>query len=313
MDKKTTAEAAVARGEPHGMALPVIALALGAVAMGASPIFVRLADVGPFASAFWRMALALPFLWVWLRWEQKRAPQPQTHANIRREAGTIALLGFLFAGDLFFWHLSILNTTIANATLLATMTPIIVTLGAWLILKEFITPRILSGVLLGVAGSLLLVGASARFNPDNVLGDIYGLITAFFFGAYFLGVASARRRMSVATVMFYPAVVATGLLLLAALLLDDHLLPRSWAGLATLVALAVVSQVGGQGLMAYALGYLPAIFSSLVIFFEAVAAAIMAWLILAEHVTLWQFAGGTLILAGIYAARPAKTASRRET
>ena len=191
------------------------------------------------------------------------------------------------------------------------MTPIIVTLGAWLILKEQITPRILAGVLLGIAGSFLLVSASAQFNPENVLGDIYGVVTAFFFGAYFLGVASARRRMSVATVMFYPAVVTTGLLLLAALLLDDRLLPRSWEGLATLAALAVVSQVGGQGLVAYALGYLPAIFSSLVIFFEAVAAAIMAWIIFAEHVTLWQIAGGALILAGIYSARPAKTASRR--
>ena len=47
--------------------LPLAALVLGAIAMGASPIFVRLADVGPFASAFWRMALAIPFLWGWLK------------------------------------------------------------------------------------------------------------------------------------------------------------------------------------------------------------------------------------------------------
>ncbi|MGI9383822.1 MAG: DMT family transporter [Methyloligellaceae bacterium] len=309
MDKRAAAEAAAE--EPRGAALPFVAIALGAVAMGASPIFVRLADVGPFTSAFWRMALALPFLWIWLRWERARAPRPETGPDLMREGGTIALLGFLFAGDLFFWHLSIVNTTVANATLLATMTPIIVTLGAWLILKEQISARILSGVLLGITGSLLLVGASARFEPQNVLGDIYGLITAFFFGAYFLGVASARRRMSVATVMFYPAVVTTGLLFLAAILLDGHLLPQSWEGLATLVALAIVSQVGGQGLVAYALGYLPAIFSSLVIFFEAVAAAIMAWLIFAEHVTLWQLGGGALILTGIYSARPARNTSRR--
>ena len=39
------------------------ALVVGAMAMGVSPIFVRLADVGPFASAFWRVTLALPALW----------------------------------------------------------------------------------------------------------------------------------------------------------------------------------------------------------------------------------------------------------
>ncbi len=152
----------------------------------------------------------------------------------------------------------------------------------------------------------MLIWASTRLKPGNVRGDVFGLVTAFFFGAYFLAVATARRRLSAATVMFYPAVVAAALLLVAALLLDDRLLPQSPEGLATLVGLALVSQVGGQGLVAYALGYLPAIFSSLVIFLEAVAAALMAWIIFAEPVTLWQIGGGVLILAGIYSARPAR-------
>ncbi len=308
MVKKSAAAspAAAVAGEAHGAPLAIAALALGAVAMGASPIFVRLADVGPFTSAFWRMALALPFLWIWLRWERRRGGDGSGGLDLARDGRIVLALGFFFAGDLFFWHLSILNTSVANATLLATMTPIIVTLGAWLILKERIGPRILAGVVLGIAGSLMLVGASARLEPGNVRGDVFGLVTAFFFGAYFLAVATARRRLSAATVMFYPAVVATALLFLAAVLLDDRLLPQSPEGLATLVGLALVSQVGGQGLVAYALGYLPAIFSSLVIFFEAVAAALMAWIIFAEPVTLWQIGGGVLILAGIYSARPAR-------
>ena len=49
------------------------ALCLGAVAMGISPIFVRFADVGPFTSAFWRVAGALPVLWAWAAIEARRA------------------------------------------------------------------------------------------------------------------------------------------------------------------------------------------------------------------------------------------------
>lgn len=279
-------------------------MALGAVAMGASPIFVRLADVGPFASAFWRMALSLPMLWAWLVWERSRAGDAATPHDLRRNAPAIAMLGFFFAGDLFFWHLAIVNTTIANATLLATTTPIIVTVGAWLILKEHISGRVLAGVMLGVAGAALLVGANARFAPDRVFGDLCGLITACFFGSYFLTVALARRRMSPAHVMFYPAFVSSLLLLCVTLLLEDRLFPQSLQGLAILAALAFISQLGGQGLMAYALGHLPAIFSSLVLFLEAVAAALMAWILFAEHIAIWQVAGAMLILAGIYAARP---------
>ncbi|MDQ4136904.1 MAG: EamA/RhaT family transporter, partial [Pseudomonadota bacterium] len=55
-----------------GLAGPLLALCAGAVAMGISPIFVRYAsaDVGPFASAFWRVALALPVLYAWTRFEE---------------------------------------------------------------------------------------------------------------------------------------------------------------------------------------------------------------------------------------------------
>lgn len=282
--------------------LPIVALVLGAVAMGASPIFVRLADVGPFASAFWRMALSIPFLWAWLKIESSR--KDVAVLEMRRDAGLILWIGFLFAGDLFFWHLAILNTSVANATLLATTTPIAVAFGAWLFLKEKITAPILAGVFSGVAGASLLVGASATFLPENVFGDVCGLITACFFGTYFLSVAFARRRMSAAQVMFYPSVVTAAFLLVAALLLDDHLFPRSLEGIVTLLALAIISQIGGQGFAAYALGHLPAVFSSLVLFFEVVAAALLAWIVLAEPVTVWQLGGGALILTGIYAARP---------
>ncbi|MDJ0932449.1 hypothetical protein [Breoghania sp.] len=79
------------------------ALLLGAVAMGASPVFVRYAEVGPFTSAFYRATL---------------------------------LADLFFAGDLIFWHLAIVNTTMANATFLATMAPVWVLLGSGLFIGE---------------------------------------------------------------------------------------------------------------------------------------------------------------------------------
>lgn len=285
-------------------AVAVAALAAGASGMAASPIFVRLAEVGPFASAFWRMALAVPMLLCWLVYERALRPRARSSQMLHLDIALIIVLGVLFAGDLFFWHLAILNTSVANATLLATMAPIFVTLGAGLVLKEQVSPRILLGVVLGIAGAAAIVGRSARFDPQHLDGDLYGLITAFFFGAYLLAVSLARRRLTPAMVMFYPAVVAAVLLLIAALALDTGLLPHTWRGLAALIALAAVSQVGGQGLAAFALGHLPAIFSSLVIFFEAIVAASLGALIFAEAISVWQAAGGALILAGIWAARP---------
>jgi drug/metabolite transporter (DMT)-like permease len=98
--------------------------------------------------------------------------------------------------------------------------------------------------------------------------------------------------------------VTAVLLLFAALVLPQPLLPKSLPGVAALLALALVSQAAGQGLLSVALGSLPATFSSLVIFLEAVAAATLGWLVLSEALTLVQMLGGLLIVAGIVVARP---------
>jgi len=85
-------------------------------------------------------------------------------------------------------------------------------------------------------------------------------------------------------------------------------MPHSLRGVAALLGMAWISHAGGQGLLAVALGRLPAAFSSLVIFLEAIAAAGFAWALLGEPVSLVQALGGVAILAGIYVARPTSAA-----
>src|SRR5262245_25158612 len=80
-------------------ALAFAALVLGATAMGISPIFVRFAEVGPFTSAFWRVALAIPALWLWAMFERRPEEKPDASARI-----SVIAAGLLFAGDLTFWH-----------------------------------------------------------------------------------------------------------------------------------------------------------------------------------------------------------------
>jgi drug/metabolite transporter (DMT)-like permease len=286
--------------EPAVSSIAVIAFAAlvaGAVAMAISPVFVRLADVGPFASAFWRVALALPALWAWDRMEGR-------HASSGNATLPIVLAGLFFAGDLFFWHLSILSTTVANATFFATTAPIWVVLGGWLVLRHRAEGKTLLGLLFAVAGGGALIGESLQIDMTRVTGDLYGVITAVFFGGYFLAIGVARRTAGSARITFLSSVVTAAVLLVVALLFDDRILPRSLDGWLMLVALALVSHAAGQGLLAFSLGHLPTAFSSLVIFLEAIAAAAFGWIILGEELSLLQIAGGAIILFGIWIARP---------
>lgn len=285
---------------PRQTAIAFAALVIGAFAMGASPIFVRLADVGPYASAFWRCALALPFLAFWAINEPKenRASFPPDR--------TVVLSGLFFAGDLFFWHLSILATTVANATFIATMAPIWVAFGAWFLLRERLSQANFLGLALCLAGGAALIGQSYSFAPERLIGDGYALITSLFFGLYMLAVSSARTRTKIGagSLAFVSAAITALCMFVIAMLLETNFMPHSWNGWCTLLSLALVSQVLGQGLLAVALGKLPATFSSLVIFLEAVGAAALGWLILSEALGPLQGFGGALILFGIWIARP---------
>lgn len=296
-------------GLAHGFAF--LALGLGALAMGISPVFVRVAnaEVGPFASAFWRVGLALPLLWAWMRLEERGSRSRPT----RLLDPVLVVAGLAFAGDLFFWHLAILATTVANATFFATTAPVFVVLIAWGALGRRPAPRMLGGLTLCLAGGAALVGQSLRAAPGHLTGDLYGVATAVFFGLYFLVIERARAQgIGAARATFVASAVTAALLLLVALVLERRpILPTTLQGAGALLAMAWISHAGGQGLLSVALGRLPAAFSALVIFLEAIFAALLGWALLGEAVSLLQAAGGALILVGIAVARPRREAGPR--
>jgi len=278
------------------------ALLLGAVLVGASPIFVRLSELGPMATAFYRPFLAVPVLAIWMTAENRRNPTQPRPAS-RRDCARLLLAGALFAGDLAFWHLSILHTSVANATLFANSAPIFVTLGAWLLFAHNVTKLYLFGLALGLAGAAILAGGSFTVQPENLLGDFFGFVTAMFLASYILAVSRLRAGFSTATIMAWGSIGTAAVLLPVAWIMGENLIAVTLAGWALLIGLALLSHAAGQGLIAYALAHLPPGFSSIGLLMEPVAAALLAWIILAEAVTPWQAAGGAVILWGILLAR----------
>jgi drug/metabolite transporter (DMT)-like permease len=257
--------AEVPRALPARLA-PFAALVVGAAAIGISPISVRLADVGPFASAFWRVTLALPMLWAWARLADGPGRPSQ------RFAPATILSGLAFSGTLIFWHPSVTHTSVANATFFATTAPIWVVLAGWLLFRQRVTGEVLLGLGLCLIGGAALLAQSFQLKPAGAIGDLLGVATGVFYGLYFLAVKAARKTMSAARLTFEATLITAAILFVVAFIAEPAILPRSSNGLAALLAMAWISHSGGQGLLAIALGRLSAAFSSLVIFLEAIAA-----------------------------------------
>ncbi|PJI39206.1 DMT family transporter [Ferrovibrio sp.] len=285
--------------------LALAALILGALAIAFSPIFVRLSEVGPTATGFYRTMLAVPPLWlVWFLRPAQDTAAPRTSGM--PPLGVLLLPGLLFAGDLFFWHLAIQYTSVANSTLLSNFAPVIVTLGAWLVLREKISPAFLVALLVSICGAMMLMGSSFRLGGDYIFGDLLALLTACFYGAYMIAVAKLRGSHGSQEIMLWSSLVSGAVLLPTAWLMGETFLPATLSGWAVLFGLAWLSHALGQGLIAYALGHLPASFSSLVVLVQPVAAAFFGWLWLGEGLQTLQIAGGGVVLFGILLARRAQ-------
>jgi drug/metabolite transporter (DMT)-like permease len=270
-------------------------LVFGAAVIGLAPILVRLADAGPAAIGFWRVTFALPLLFLMAR---------KTDGGVGGAPRLALLAGLAFALDLSFWHYGIALTSVANATVLTNLTPVVVTAVAWLVFKQRPANLFIAAVALAVGGAwMMALGRGAHAPGSNPpLGDAFSLLTALWYACYFLAVSAARRTVGATRIMFWSGVVSAPLLLIAALLLGEDLLPRSPGGWAACVALGLM-HVAGQGSIAWALGRLPAATASVVVLVQPVVAAVLGWFLFAEALGPWQALGAAIALGGVVLAQ----------
>ena len=277
-------------------------LLLGIVFLASGGVFVKLSELGPIATAFYRILLAMPLAWVWM-WVATpvRARTGELPAN--RDLLILSLSGVFLALDLICWHISFHYTTMANANLLANLMPFVVIPLAWVLFQERIGRVFAVGLTVAVLGLYVLMSGKLNPSPAHFVGDFLAALTAVFYGAYFLTVGRLRRKFNAGEILFWGGFSAVAVLLAASLLFEGDIFPRTLLGWLTLSALAVFSHIGGQGLVAVSLGRMPLPFSSVVVLLQPVVAAFYALLIFQEKLSQWEIIGMLIVLAGIYIAK----------
>ncbi len=280
----------------------LVALVSGAVAIGVAPIWVRLSELGPSATAFYRLLFALPLFWGWQLLERNKGRAEKQPSDWSQRLHLFGA-GAFFALDMAFWHWSLHLTTVANSTLLTNAAPIFVTLGAWWWFRERITRTFLMGLFLATMGAAILSGASFDRAPAQLQGDGVALLAALFYGGYMLYVKRLRQNFSPGVIMAWSGIASTLVLGLIAVLSGESLWPETSRGWLILLALALTGQVAGQTLIAYAFKHLPASFSAVGLLMQPAVAALLGWVVLHEAMGGMQFFGACVILTGILVCR----------
>jgi drug/metabolite transporter (DMT)-like permease len=272
---------------------PYAALIAGIVCIAWSAIFVRWTAMPGPASAFYRLLIpAIVLLPTWLLPGQRRKLSARSYA-------IIAVGGLFFAIDLAFYNTSILQTNAANATLLGNNTPIVVGLLTWLVFRRQPGFSFWIGLALAVAGSLVILAADLSRHAKFGLGDAMALAAAACFAVYLLATEQIRAHTSTLEFLRLAILSSTIFMLVFALILRVPLGISGRHAFLALLGLGLVSQLGGYLALTYALGHLPATVTSVSLLSQGPLTAVLAAMLLGEPLTVYQIAGGALVLFGV--------------
>jgi drug/metabolite transporter (DMT)-like permease len=271
------------------------ALILANLFLAAGPWLVRLADVGPVAAGFWRLALALPLLLV-IGWRQHRGRPFPGKAML----AMVAAGGLFFAADLAAWHEGILRTKLANATLFGNFASFLFAIYGFILLRSAPRPIQLLALLLAAAGTILLLGNSYELSGAHFSGDLLALLAGLLYTFYLIAVDRARQAMKPWPVLAVATAGGTLPLLLFALALGEPVVPQDWL---PVIALSISSQLIGQGLLVYAMGHLSPVLVGLCFLTQPIASAAIGWLAFQERLSAGDGIGALLICAALVLIR----------
>jgi len=279
-----------------------VGLVAANVLLAFGPLFVRLADVGPVAAGFWRIALAAPVLVA-----LALASGWRMRGTGRGVGIALVLGGICFAGDLASWHIGILKTSLANATLFGNSATLFFPVYGFVVARAWPSRAQGLALLLALVGAMLLMGRSLQIAPGHVGGDLLCLLAGILYTFYFAAMARARDTMAPIPALAASTVASILPLLLFALFLGEQVMPKDWT---PLIALALASQVVGQGLMIFALGQLSPLVVGIGLLIQPVVAAAIGWIGYGERLDAVDFVGVGLVAVALVLVRRARPDAR---
>jgi drug/metabolite transporter (DMT)-like permease len=282
-----------ARAPHHPLAFP--ALLVGNVALAFGPWLVRLSDVGSVAVGFWRLALALPLLWIVTRAAGQRTEWPKRALLI-----ILAAAAAFYALDLAAWNAGIRLTKLGNATLFGNSGSFVFALYGLLLVRRLPSGKQAGALALAIAGSVLLMSSSYELSPKNLRGDLLTLVAGLLYGGYLIFVERARTTLQALPLLLLVTLLATPILLLISLGFGERIWPHDWT---PLLIFAVTSQVFGQGLLVYSIGVFPPLVVGLALLTQPAVSALIGWFAYGETLSAADWGGAVAIAVALVLVR----------
>lgn len=282
-------------GFVHSQRWAFAALLTGNIALAFGALLVRYADTGPVATGFWRLALAAPILLILAR----RFGQPIGGLPTKTLAMVI-IGGLFFAADIAAWHVGIMMTKLANATLFGNFASVLLVVYGLIIARQMPNKQTSLAILFAFGGGALLMGQSYEASREHIIGDMLSVLAGVLYTGYVLAMQRARSSMGSWAVLALSTIASALPLLLFAIAMGEQVIPTDWT---PLILLALTSQIVGQGLLIYALPHFSPLVVGLTLLVQPAIAALTGWFFFGETISPIEIVGMILVAAALVLVR----------
>ena len=249
--------------------MPLLGLLIGLIAISLAPIFVRfsLTEIGPLATIFnrfWIAALIFSF-WQGIKMirreysEEDRAilTSELTPQSLLTTISSLLIVGILFTAIQLFWAWSLTQTSVVSSvTILHGLRPLLTTIGGWLLFKKSYDYKFLLGMVVAILGSLLIGVNDFSDSFDKLQGDLLSALSAICSALELLMMERLLTQFKTKVLLLWCCIIGFVLTFILLAYLHKAMFPVSWEGWLSVIALALLSEVIGHGLITYSLNYL---------------------------------------------------------
>ena len=287
------------------------------MALAFSPIFTKLSEIelSPTATIFNRLSIAAIVTACWQLITSSRSDRVTLLKSNPdyKEKGLLILASFSATASALLWAISFTQTSVASSTVLRSLTPLFISFGAWLILKQRFEPQFMVGMVLSMVGGAAIGWGDLQLGSDRLLGDGLALLSAALHGVNILVVGYLRDRgCTTERVLLWRCACGALIVLPVVYLTDAQIFPISAQGWLTIIALAVVCQTFGQGLLVFSLKQFSSSFVGIFALLKPLVTALLAWVVFAEDIGIISGVALILILYGIYLAKSSDDSAQKQ-
>jgi drug/metabolite transporter (DMT)-like permease len=270
----------------------VIAAVIAVTAWGIGPIFNKAISVGTPSIVFYRMLLGVPLM-IGMAY--------LTGGGLTRDLmRRTALPGVLFALSFLTGFASLRLTSIANATLITTLQPVLILFVAPKMFGEVIRMKqlVLSGI--SMIGVLTVVLAAASTSGARLSGDFLAVLNVVIWTGYFV-IAKKRRMNGVHSWSFLAAIFTWSAVVILpyGLVASNDLAQVTATDWVWLVGMSVIPGIVGHGLMTWSQSHIDVTLASLLGLLSPVVSTALAWMIFSQALTALQVAGAGVVLVSL--------------